>query len=105
MRAYELRGNGLATLALVEREAPRPGPGQVLVRMRAASLNYRDLLVAAGTYTRGGPPKRPLVPLSDGAGEVVEVGQAVTLLRPGDRVAGAFFQKWIDGPSVPRIPK
>jgi NADPH:quinone reductase-like Zn-dependent oxidoreductase len=66
MRAYELRGTGIETLTLVERESPRPGPGQVLVRMRAASLNYRDLLVAAGTYVRGGPPKRPLVPLRRG---------------------------------------
>ncbi len=98
MRAWELRGNGLETLALAEREPPRPGPGQVVVRMRAASLNYRDLLVAGGSYARGGPPRRPLVPLSDGAGEVVEVGPGVTRLRPGDRVAGAFFQKWIDGP-------
>ncbi len=98
MRAYELRGNGIETLTLVERERPRPGSGQVLVRMRAASLNYRDLLVAGGTYLRGGAPKRPLVPLSDGAGEVVELGSAVTRHRLGDRVAGAFFQKWIDGP-------
>ncbi len=98
MRAYELRGDGLDTLTLVERERPRPGAGQVLVRIRAASLNYRDLLVASGTYTRGGPPKRPLVPLSDGAGEVIEVGPGVTRLRPGDRVAGNFFQRWIDGP-------
>ncbi len=98
MRAWELRGNGVDTLALVERERPRPGPGQVLVRIRAASLNYRDLLVASGTYARGGPPRRPLVPLSDGAGEVVAVGPGVTRLRPGDRVAGAFFQRWIDGP-------
>ncbi|HEX9051522.1 MAG TPA: NAD(P)-dependent alcohol dehydrogenase [Anaeromyxobacter sp.] len=98
MRAYELRGNGVETLTRVERERPRPGPGQVLVRVRATSLNYRDLLVASGTYTRGGPPKRPLVPLSDGAGEVVEAGPGVTRLRPGDRVAGAFFQRWIDGP-------
>jgi len=66
--------------------------------MRAASLNYRDLLVASGAYTRGGPPKRPLVPLSDGAGEITEVGEGVTRLRSGDRVAGAFFQKWVDGP-------
>jgi NADPH:quinone reductase-like Zn-dependent oxidoreductase len=98
MRAYELRGNGVETLTLVEREPPRAGPGQVRVRIRAASLNYRDLLVASGTYSRGGPPKRPLVPLSDGAGEVVEVGPGVTRLRPGDRVAGSFFQRWIDGP-------
>ncbi len=98
MRAWELRGNGVDTLTLVERERPRPGPGQVLVRIRATSLNYRDLLVASGTYARGGPPRRPLVPLSDGAGEVVTVGPGVTGLRPGDRVAGAFFQRWIDGP-------
>jgi NADPH:quinone reductase-like Zn-dependent oxidoreductase len=97
MRAYELRGTGVETLTLVERERPRPGPGQVRVRMRAASLNYRDLLVADGTYGRGGPPKRGLVPLSDGAGEVVAVGPGVTKLEPGDRVAGAFFQKWVDG--------
>ncbi len=98
MRAYELRGNGVETLALVERPRPRPGPGQVLVRVHAASLNYRDLMVASGTYTRGGPPKRPLVPLSDAAGEVLEVGPGVTRLGAGDRVAGNFFQRWIDGP-------
>lgn len=97
MRAYELRGNGVETLTLVERPRPRPGPGQVLVRIRAASLNYRDLMVASGTYTRGGS-QRPLVPLSDGAGEVIELGPGVTRLRPGDRVAGNFFQRWIDGP-------
>lgn len=101
MRAWELRGNGVETLALVERERPRPGPGQVVVRVRAASLNYRDLLVAGGTYTRGGPPKRPLVPLSDGAGEVVATGPGVTRLSRGDRVAGAFFQRWVDGPFDP----
>ncbi len=98
MRAYELRGNGIETLALVDRPGPRPGPGQVLVRIRATSLNYRDLMIAAGTYARGAPPKRPLVPLSDGAGEVIEVGAGVTRLVAGDRVAGAFFQRWIDGP-------
>jgi NADPH:quinone reductase-like Zn-dependent oxidoreductase len=100
MRAWEVQGNGVETLKLVERPTPRPGPGQVRVRMRAASLNYRDLLVASGTYARGGPPKRPLVPLSDGAGEVVEVGPGVTSLRPGDRVVGNFFQRWLDGPQT-----
>ncbi len=98
MRTYELRGEGADTLALVDRTAPRPGPGQVLVRMRATSLNYRDLLVASGKYGRGGPQKRPLVPLSDGAGEVLAVGPGVAHPRPGDRVAGAFFQRWVDGP-------
>jgi len=97
MRTYELRGKGLETLTLVERPVPRPGPGQVLVRMHAASLNYRDLLIATGRYGRS-ELNYPLVPLSDGAGEVVDVSPGVTRLQPRDRVAGAFFQKWIDGP-------
>jgi NADPH:quinone reductase-like Zn-dependent oxidoreductase len=97
MRTYELRGKALDTLTLVERPIPRPGPGQVLVRMHAASLNYRDLLVANGKYGRG-ELQYPLVPLSDGAGEVVDVGAGVTRLKPTDRVASAFFQKWVDGP-------
>jgi NADPH:quinone reductase-like Zn-dependent oxidoreductase len=103
MRVWELRGDGLDTLTLAEREPPRAGPGQVRVRMRAASLNYRDLLVAGGTYARGGPPKRPLVPLSDGAGEVVELGPGVTQLRVGDRVMGSFFRRWFDGPFSPEL--
>ncbi len=96
MRTYQLNEETVESLALVERPTPRPGPGQVLVRMRATSLNYRDLLVATGRYPS--PTKHPLVPLSDGAGEVTEVGPGVTGLKPGDRVAGAFFQRWIDGP-------
>jgi NADPH:quinone reductase-like Zn-dependent oxidoreductase len=97
MRAYELRGRGLDQLAVVERPRPEPGPGQVRVRIRATSLNYRDLLVAEGRYGRG-DLKYPLVPLSDGAGEVVAVGPGVSRLVPGDRVAGNFFQNWVDGP-------
>jgi NADPH:quinone reductase-like Zn-dependent oxidoreductase len=97
MRAYELQGRGIDSLAIVERPSPEPGPGQVRVRIRAGSLNYRDLLIARGAYGRGAP-KLPLVPLSDGAGEVVAVGAGVSRLKPGDRVAGNFFQKWIDGP-------
>lgn len=100
MKTYELRGKGLDALTLAERPEPRPGPGQVLVRMRAASLNYRDLLIAKGQYGRG-ELRYPLVPLSDGAGEVVEVGPGVTQLAVKDRVAGAFFQKWVDGPFDP----
>jgi NADPH:quinone reductase-like Zn-dependent oxidoreductase len=96
VRAVEIRGAfGLDHLALVERPDPRPGPGQVLVRLRAASLNYRDLLTVEGKYN---PKQRlPLIPCSDGAGEVVEIGQGVTRVRPGDRVCGAFAQKWIAG--------
>jgi len=97
MRAYELHGAGLEQLRLVERPMPEPGPGQVLVRVHAASLNYRDLLIAEGKYGRT-PLKLPLVPLSDGAGEVIEVGSGVTRVAPGDRVAGTFFQNWVDGP-------
>jgi NADPH:quinone reductase-like Zn-dependent oxidoreductase len=65
------------------------------VRVRAASLNYRDLLIADGTYPRG---PAALVPASDGAGHVVEVGPGTRRFQPGDRVMGAFFEKWIDGP-------
>ncbi|MFP5285789.1 MAG: zinc-dependent alcohol dehydrogenase family protein [Thermoanaerobaculia bacterium] len=96
MRAVEIRGGfGLDNLALVERPDPSPGPGQVVVRMRAASLNYRDLLTVQGKYN----PRQslPLVPCSDGAGEVVEVGEGVTRVKPGDRVCGLFAQKWIAG--------
>jgi NADPH:quinone reductase-like Zn-dependent oxidoreductase len=97
MRSYELQGVGLDKLVQVEREPRRPGPGQVAVRVRAASLNYRDLLIAEGRYPSGSAPQS-LVPVSDGAGEVIEVGDGVSSLRPGDRVIGNFFQRWNDGP-------
>lgn len=97
MRVYELRGTGLDQLVCVERPMPKPGPGQVLVRVHAASLNYRDLLIARGKYGRG-TLRYPLVPLSDGAGEVIEVGAGVSGVAPGDRVAGTFFQNWTEGP-------
>jgi len=87
---------GLENLSLVELPDPRPGPGQAVVRVRACSLNYRDLVVSKGGYGRAVRP--PLTPLSDGAGEVVEVGEGVTRVRPGDRVAAMFMQGWIDGP-------
>src|SRR5690348_5442297 len=86
----------LDSLVKVERETPRPGPGQVLVRVRAASLNYRDQAVLTGNYF-GGVLQRDTIPLSDGAGEVVETGAGVTRVKSGDRVAGTFFQVWIDG--------
>ena len=71
------------------------GDHDVLLSMKAASLNYRDYLVMKGIYSRG--LKLPLVPLSDGAGEVIEVGKQVTRVKKGDRVTPAFFQKWIAG--------
>ncbi len=76
--------------------SPKPGPRQVLVEVAACALNYRDLAIALGTYR--GPVKPDLVPLSDGAGVVVEVGADVTRFAVGDRVAGCFFQRWIAGP-------
>ncbi|HEY3588320.1 MAG TPA: alcohol dehydrogenase catalytic domain-containing protein, partial [Myxococcaceae bacterium] len=101
MRAIEIQGAfGLDHLALVERPDPTPGPGQALVRLRAASLNFRDLLTVEGTYNP--KQKLPLIPCSDGAGEVVAVGEAVnregvTRVQPGDRVCTVFAQKWLAG--------
>jgi NADPH:quinone reductase-like Zn-dependent oxidoreductase len=96
VRAIELRQFGLDQLELVDRPDPEPGPGQVLVRMRCASLNYRDRVVAAGGYGR--QMSTPLVPLSDGAGEVVALGAGVRGLHAGDRVMTCFFQDWVAGP-------
>jgi NADPH:quinone reductase-like Zn-dependent oxidoreductase len=74
MKTYEIQSDtGIDSLALVERPEPKPGWGQVLIRVRATSLNYRDLLVVQGAY--GDQQKLPLIPLSDGAGEVAEVGE------------------------------
>ena len=87
-------GNGIDSLRVEERPQPQPGQNQIVVRVRATSLNYRDLAMARGAY--GKLPE--IVPLSDGAGEVAAVGAGVTRLRVGDRVVGIFFQKWITGP-------
>ncbi len=96
MRAMRIHAlGGLEGLRAEDLPTPAPGPGQVLVRVRAASLNYRDLLVIKGLYSPHLP--LPLIPLSDGAGEVAEVGAGVTRVKPGDRVAAAFMQTWIDG--------
>ncbi|MBM4343662.1 MAG: NAD(P)-dependent alcohol dehydrogenase [Deltaproteobacteria bacterium] len=86
---------GLDHLQLVDRPDPQPLPHQVVVRVRAASLNYRDLLMVTGAYNPRQP--LPLVPLSDGAGEIVAVGSAVRDLAVGDRVIGHFCQAWRDG--------
>jgi len=96
MKRYVIDGTfTIDGLRQEETDIPRPGCGQVLVRMRAFSLNYRDLLMVTGKYSRN--LKLPLVPLSDGAGEVMEVGEGVTRWKAGDRVAAAFFQNWAAG--------
>ncbi len=96
MKVYEIRGKfGLESLVHSERPQPQPGPHEVLVRVKAVSLNYRDLLVVKGTYN----PKMPLprVPCSDAAGEVAAVGEKVSRVRPGQRVAGLFMPAWQSG--------
>jgi NADPH:quinone reductase-like Zn-dependent oxidoreductase len=96
MKAYELQHRaGLDNVVRVDRADPKPGPGQVLIRTKAWSLNYRDLLVAKGGY--GAPPPLGRIPLSDGVGEIVEVGAGVTRVKVGDRVAGCFMQAWLAG--------
>ena len=95
MKVIEARGFGIDKLAIVERPEPKPGPHEVLVRIYACSLNYRDLLILRGQYD---PKQRfPLVLLCDGAGEVVEVGAEVARVKRGDRVAAIFMQRWISG--------
>lgn len=96
MKVFEItNASGIDALTITERSKPKPGYGQVLVKIKAVSLNYRDLLVVKGAYSRNLP--LPLIPCSDGAGEVVEVGEGVTRAKSGDRVAGIFMQTWISG--------
>ena len=102
MKVYEILtgSTGLNGLQQGERPIPVPGPGQVQIRVRAASLNYRDQAVVTGRYF-GGVVQRNTIPLSDGAGEVTAVGTGVTRVKKGDRVAGTFFQVWVDGRPIP----
>ena len=95
MKLFELQAFGLENLKRAERLAPEPGADEVMIRVRAVSLNYRDLLIVQGKYN----PRMtlPRVPLSDGAGEVVSVGAEVTAWKPGDRVVVPFLPGWLDG--------
>ena len=100
MRAYEINSDGgIDALVLVERADPRPGPAEVLVSVRASSVNYRDLSTIEDPLSRNLP--YPRIPNSDGVGEVVEVGQGVTRFKPGERVVATFFQRWRDGQITP----
>jgi NADPH:quinone reductase-like Zn-dependent oxidoreductase len=103
MRAYQLLEGGAGIDALVKVEGPEPKPAyrQVLVKVAACSLNFRDLGIVRGTYRM--PVQDHIVPLSDGAGEVVEVGPGVTRVKVGDKVAGCFFQRWSGGEPPPNV--
>ncbi|MFO0555848.1 MAG: NAD(P)-dependent alcohol dehydrogenase [Polyangiaceae bacterium] len=88
-------GFGLDRLKIIERDEGRPGPGQIAIELRAASLNYRDYLLVTGSYNPR--QKLPIVPLSDGVGEITEVGEGVRGLVKGDRVCPLFAQGYLAG--------
>ena len=95
MKAWQVtRDWSIEGMELTNLPEPTPGPGQVAVRMKAASLNYRDLLTVQG---KGGVSRLPLIPFSDGAGEVIATGEGVSRVAVGDRVCPMFFQSWTDG--------
>ena len=97
MKSYHANsGAGIAGLTVREHDEPRPGPREALIRMRANSLNFRELMVLRGNYPL--PVKPEVVMGSDGAGEIVAVGPGVSRVKVGDRVAAAMFPRWIDGP-------
>jgi NADPH:quinone reductase-like Zn-dependent oxidoreductase len=96
MKVIEIRNKfGVDSLVVTERPEPVPGPGQVLLKMKAYSVNYRDLLVVNGVGRW--KPSLPRIPLSDGVGVVAAMGSGVSTVRMGDRVAPIFYPKWLDG--------
>ncbi|RUL71450.1 zinc-dependent alcohol dehydrogenase family protein [Dyella choica] len=99
MRSIQLTAFGAEHLKLVDLPPPRPKPNEVLVRMEAASLNYRDQLLVSGNLYRA--VSLPMVPISDGAGTVLEVGEAVTRFKPGDRVTTFYKSRWLAGAMRP----
>lgn len=95
MRAWEVSSAyGMENLRLSSRPEPKPGAGQIVVGIKAAALNYRDLLMIDGQL---GQFPLPIVPVSDGAGEVLAVGEAVSQVQVGDKVCPLFFQSWLHG--------
>src|ERR1700745_796374 len=100
MKAYHIdRFGSVGAIVRRSSEDPRPGLKEVLMRVHASSLNYRDLMVLKGGGR--GPTKLGVVPLSDGAGEVAAIGEAVTRVKIGDRIAGCFHPRWFGGPISP----
>jgi NADPH:quinone reductase-like Zn-dependent oxidoreductase len=103
MRAYPVTQFGLDHLQPIELPRPQTEPGTVLIKVHAVSLNYRDLMVVKGLYN----PKMalPRIPCSDGAGEVVAIGEGVSRVKVGDRVCGIFMQRWLNGPPTAETSK
>ena len=103
MKVIEIRNSfGIKHLTHSERPKPIPGAGEVLIRMKSVSLNYRDLMTIEGRYNPHQP--LPLIPCSDGVGEVIEIGDGVSRAKVGDRVATTFFQGWISGePTMEKV--
>jgi len=98
MKVFQLQDNwSIDNLTLTERPQPEPGPGQVLLKMKAASLNYRDLVVPQRGYGKL-TGTLPLIPISDGVGEVIAIGEGVGRVAVGDRVCPLMIQSWISGP-------
>src|SRR3974377_1823143 len=105
MRSYQLSrgGAGIEGLVLAERPDPKPAYRQVLIKVAACALNSRALPIALGTYRL--PVPSNIIPLSDAAGEVIEIGAGVRRVKVGDKVAGNFFQRWSAverGPDTPQ---
>ena len=98
-QALVLQSPGLEGLAVEEREIPKPGPGEAVVRLQASCLNYHDFVVLKGLQPS---VQYPRVPLSDGAGQVVAVGDGVARVSPGDRVCANFYRDWVAGPPQPQ---
>ncbi|GAB3146146.1 zinc-dependent alcohol dehydrogenase family protein [Microbispora hainanensis] len=105
MRSYHLdSGAGLSGLTIRDHPDPVPGAGQVVVAVRAASLSFRELMIARGDYVL--PVKPDVVPISDGAGDIVSVGPGVDSRRIGERVAATLFPSWQDGPfGIEHLPQ
>jgi len=98
MKVFELAEFGIEHLKQITVDDPTPGSGQVLVKLNAASINYRDFMICAGQFAP--PEDLPIVPLSDGAGEIVAVGDRVTSLEIGDHVSPLFFPHWMSGDAL-----
>jgi len=106
MKRWQLTAAGRKNLSLVEVAIPTPGPGEILIKVAAVSLNYRDKLLVDDGFGLPDPQTEPLIPLSDLSGTVVALGEGVTRFATGDRVISTFIPDWIDGdgPGTARHP-